>query len=84
MNIEVRDKVTSDYVLKTGDIVEGNNEFGVVFLNESNAKYAVLDLEDGSEMMDNYSSLKKLTESANSCEMKFYPKSEYKLVLEKI
>ena len=83
MNIEVRDKVASDYILQVGDVVEGNKDFGLVFLNKVSNRYTVIDLEDGSDMMDDYSSLEKLTESANSCELKFYSKSKYKLVLEK-
>ena len=83
MNIEVRDKVASDYILQVGDVVGGKNDFGLVFLNKAKSIYTVVDLEDGSDMMSDYCTLEKLTESANSCRLKFYPKSRYKLILEK-
>lgn len=81
MDIEVRDKKKEDYILQSGDIIESPNlGYGIV-VRQGEHKIQALDGSGG--YFDAQDSLKLLTYYANENNYKIYPKSEYKLVLER-
>lgn len=86
MEIEVRDEIKENYVLQTGDIAStriGENTTFYIVKKESSG-YRLRNLTDTDGATGYKKTLKELTNSLNLFDSYIiYPKSEYKLVLER-
>ena len=87
MEIEIRDEIKDGYILHLGDIVRDNSgDFYVIMptLDENNDRvFIARNMNYQTGLCGQCKSLEELSKKVNERRYPIYPKSEYKLVLER-